>query len=243
MAAANRALSLDPMLSEAFSARCENKFYYEYDFEGAERDCKRALELDPNSSIAYLTYNLFLNSRGRHEEAIAAVKTAIDLEPSSLFSQGMYANTLYMARRYDEAREQYIRVRELNPTRRATYEWMIRNLEAGGREEEAFEWFIRLLSFDKTDERVVERYRSIFKESGWLGVLRERERSDMDDENPLRKAGVNARIGNKDRAFELLNQAWERRMTLFKLLVHDPQFDNLRDDPRYAEMVRRIESK
>ncbi len=242
MAAVKRALSLDPGLAEAYSALCSNKLHYEHDFAGAEQACRRALEVDPNSSAAHQIYTGLLSYRGRHDEAIAVIKAAIDLEPSSYYNQRMYANSLYLARRHEEARSQYLRVWELNPNQRATYEWMIRNLDSGGWHEEAFEWFVKLLRFDKFDEQAVERYRGIYRQAGWLGVLREQAETG-DTLNEIRAARVNAQIGNKNRAFELLNRAYERRQTMLSILQVDAQIDPLRDDPRYAELVRRIEQK
>ena len=83
--AINKALAIDETLSEAHSALCENKMCFEYDFDGAEHECKRALKLDPNSSLANNIYSRLLMSRGRNDEAIAEIKTAIDLEPTSVF--------------------------------------------------------------------------------------------------------------------------------------------------------------
>jgi len=95
--AINKALALDENLPEAHSALCDNKMYYEYDFDGAERACKRAIELDPNSSLAHQIYSRYLNSRGRHDEAVAESKMAIDLEPASLLNQRVYGTCLYFA--------------------------------------------------------------------------------------------------------------------------------------------------
>ncbi|MBC7901614.1 MAG: winged helix-turn-helix domain-containing protein, partial [Saprospiraceae bacterium] len=67
----NKALALDENLAEAYSALCENRMYYEYDFAGAELACKRAVELNPDSSLAHQIYARYLNTRGRHDEAIA----------------------------------------------------------------------------------------------------------------------------------------------------------------------------
>jgi len=241
--AINRALALDPSLADAYSALCSNKLQYEYDPAGAEQACKRALELEPNSTIAHQMYALFLHTQERHDEAIAMIKTAIDLEPASFYNQRSYANILYLARRYDAARVQYLRLWERNHNQKATYEWMIRTLDASGREDEAFEWFARLLRLDKVDEKDVERFQTIFREAGWLGVLREREKMDANDTNYFRRAGVNAQIGNLDRAFEFLNKAYEERSAMMPIVKIEPMLDPLRGDPRYAELVRRMESK
>ena len=119
--AINKALALDENLADAHSALCENKMNYEYDFDGAERECKRAIELDPNSSLAHQIYSRYLMGRGRFDEAIAEIKIAIDLEPASLFSQRLYGNVLYYARRYEEAVLQFKRVIAMDPNFGTTY--------------------------------------------------------------------------------------------------------------------------
>ena len=95
-----KALAIDPNLSEAYSALCHNKNRYEYDALGAEAACKRALELDPNSSVAHKTFANFLYTRGRFDEALAEIRRAMDLQPVSYRNQQMYALTLYYSRRY-----------------------------------------------------------------------------------------------------------------------------------------------
>jgi tetratricopeptide (TPR) repeat protein len=115
MEAVNRALAIDPNISEAYTSICENKFAYEFNFDEAEKNCKRAIDLDPNSPLAHRLYSMLLTSRGRSEEAFAEIKTAIDLDPVSLRNQRIFANALYYARRYEEAIEAYKRLYDLNP--------------------------------------------------------------------------------------------------------------------------------
>ena len=141
--AINSALALDENLADAHSALCENKFFYEWDFDGAERECKRAIELDANSARAHDIYARYLYSRGRFDEAIAEIKTAIDLEPTSLFIQRNYGVSLYYARRYAEAVTQFKRVAEIDPNFVATYAWLVPALHVQGSEAEAFEWFMK----------------------------------------------------------------------------------------------------
>ena len=241
--AADRALALDPSLADAYSALCSNKLQYEYDFAGAEEACKRAIALEPNSAISHQMYALFLTTRGRHAESIATIEAAIDLEPASYYNQRFYANSLYLARRYEDAKLQYLRLWERNRTTRATYDWMIRVLDASGQEAEAFEWLVQLLRLDKVDEKEVARFQRIFREAGWVSVLREREKMDANEPNYFWRAGTNARIGDFDRAFELLNKAYERRSAFMPILRIEPMLDPLRGDPRYADLVKRMESK
>ncbi|MEJ7701210.1 MAG: hypothetical protein WKF71_16410 [Pyrinomonadaceae bacterium] len=94
--AINKALALDENLADAHSALCENKMYYEYDFDAAERSCKRAIELDPNNSRAHEIYSRYLVTRGRIDEGIAEIKTAIDIEPTLRFNQRWYGDCLML---------------------------------------------------------------------------------------------------------------------------------------------------
>jgi serine/threonine-protein kinase len=242
--AINKALALDANLSEAHSALCENKFLTEYDFADAESACRRALELNPNSSLAHQIYSRFLMGRGHSDEAIAEIKTAIDLEPTSLYSQRLLGNCLLNARRYEEAVAQFKRVIAMDEDFGTAYLWLSGTLGLQGKDAEAFEWFMKWLALQKRDEETVRAFQTAFQTSGWQGVLRESaERFEKGNELYFRGATYNAQIGNKDKAFEYLEKSLQRREWGLHVLSVDPHLDNLRDDPRFAELVRRVESK
>ncbi len=240
--AINRALALDENLTDAHSALCENKFFYEYDFDGAERECERAVELDANSARARDIYARYLLTRGRFEEAIAESKTAIDLEPTALFSQRNYGISLYYARRYTEAVAQFKRVSEIDPNFVATYAWLVPALNVQGSEAEAFEWFMKWQSVLKTDEETVHAYKTAYQTSGWKGVGHERVKRF--DEGKIRsyflEACLTVHTGDKEKAFEYLEKSYQRREWGIPYLQIDPSLDVLRDDPRFDELVRRI---
>ena len=239
--AINKALALDENLADAHSALCDNKMYYEYDFAGAERECKRAIELDLNSSLAHQIYARYLNSRGRPDEAIAEIKTAIDIEPASLYHQRVYGTCLYFARRYEEAVTQFKRVAAMDENFSSTYTFLIPTLEMQGNYSEAFEWFMKLLALQKADEETVRAFQTAFQTSGWQGVLRERlKRFDQGDEAYFQGATYSAQAGNKDKAFEYLEKSYQRRELWMANLQVDPRLDVLRDDPRFDELVRRV---
>ena len=130
--AINTALALDENLADAHCALCVHKMAYEYDFDGAERECKRATELDPNSSQAHSVYSRYLNYRGRFDEGIAEIKTAIDLEPASLVNQRDYGVSLYYARRYADAVTQLKRVIAMDEKFDTAYNWLGVALEMEG---------------------------------------------------------------------------------------------------------------
>jgi DNA-binding winged helix-turn-helix (wHTH) protein/tetratricopeptide (TPR) repeat protein len=242
MEAINKAFSLDPDLSDAYSALCQAKTIYEYDLAGAEPVCKRALELDPGSSRAHQIYAFFMDARGRPEESVAEMKIALSLDPMSYANHRFYANSLYFARQYGDAFEQYQRLIDLDPNAYATYNWLIRTLEAQGKESEAFDWLIRSVRAQKDSDEAVRRYTTAYQTSGWQGVLQERIRNADGGRstNSFRIAGWYAVLGNKDKAFEYLDKAFGGRDGLMPFLEVEPQFDPLRDDPRYIDLVRRI---
>jgi eukaryotic-like serine/threonine-protein kinase len=242
--AINRALTLDENLSEAHSALCENKFLYEWDFAGAERECKRALELDPNSPQGHEIFSRYLMGRGRHDEAIAEIKTAIDLEPKSRFFHHIYGRGLFYARRFSEAAAQFESVVAMDQNYLQPYAWLTSTWALLGNESKAFEWFLKLLALRKVDDKTVELFKTVFQTSGWNGVLREYvQRLDTAGGNNLDGAAYNAQIGNKDKAFEFLEKVYQRREYSMNFIQVDPRLDNLLDDPRFAELVRRVESK
>ena len=240
--AIDKALALDENLAEAHSVLCENKMYYEYDFTGAERECRRAIELDPNSSLAHQVYSRYLNSRGRSDEALQEIKTAIDLEPTSYHNQRNLGISLYFARRYDEAQTQLKRVIAMDKDIPSAYMWLNFALEMQGNEAEVFEWFIKSPGI-RDETAALQVYQTAFRSSGWQNVLRERlKRFETGNESYFHAAAYGARIGNKDKAFEYLEKSFERRELWIANLHVDPRLDPLREDPRFDDFVRRIGS-
>jgi len=245
MEAINHALALDQNLADAHSALCENKFFYEWDFEGAERECNRAIELDVNSARAHDMYARYLYGSGRFDDAIAESKRAIDLEPSALFIQRNYGISLFYARRYAEAVTQFKRVLEIDPNFVATFAWLVPTLHLQGNEAEAFEWFMKWQVVLKTDEETVQAYKRAYQTSGWQGIGRERVKRF--DEHKIRsyflEACLTVHTGDKDKAFEYLDKSYQRHEWGMAHLQVDPSLDGLRADPRFSELVRRVTSK
>jgi tetratricopeptide (TPR) repeat protein len=222
---------------------CEIKLYYEYDFKGAEAACKRAIEKNPNLSLAHIIYSQFLTSRGRFDEAIAEVKRAIDLEPASLLNQISYGINFYYARRYAEAVAQFKRVLAMDENYGNATVRMTVTLAAQGNESEAFESYIKEMIYYRVEE-TIKADQETFQTSGWQGVIRKRaKRFEQDNFSYFHGADVDPQAGNTDKAFEYLKKSYERREVWVIYLRVDPRLDPLRDDPRFEEMVRRVESK
>lgn len=242
--AISMALALDDNLADAHSALCENKFFYEWDFQEAERECKRAIELEPNSALAHEIYSRYLLVGKRFDEAIAEIKIAIDLEPASLFSQRTFGICLYYSRRNDEAVVQFKRIAEIDPNFTAVYHWLINALLSQGNEAEAFDWFMRSQTLQKSDEETLQSYRNAYRTSGWRGVGEERVNRFNEDtiRSYFLEASLMAHAGDRDKAFEYLETSFQRREWGIPYLTIDPSIDSLRDDPRYDDLVGRVSS-
>lgn len=245
--AINTALALDENLADAHCALCVHKMSHEWDFDGAERECKRAIELDPNSSQAHSVYSRYLNCRRRFDEGIAEIKTAIDLEPASLVNQRDYGVSLYYARRYADAVTQLKRVIAMDEKFETAYNWLVVALEMQGKYPEAFEWWMKMLALDKESDEALQAYRAAYQSSGWQGLMLERARRC--DEASLKRnyrgvyfqgAVEHAKAGQKDKAFEYLEKSYQRRESWMTLLKVEPGLDSLRDDPRFDELVERV---
>lgn len=243
-AAANKALSIDPNTSDAFTALCEDKALYDYDLAGAEDYCRQAILADPSSALARCAYFWVLLEGGRDDEAMTQIKTAIELAPLSYVNQREYGIALYRTKRFDEAAAQFKHLMALNPDDPVPYQQLIRTFDAAGKEPEAFEWFVKFLIHRKNEPETVERYKQIYQTSGWRGVLLERA---VDPPNApggghFAIATLYAGAGEKDRAFEHLEKSLQLREWKLSQVWHSHELDSLRDDPRYAGLLKRIAS-
>ena len=120
------------------------------------------------------------------------------------------------------------------------------NLAQQGKYDKAFEYLIKKLTTeDEADSEIIERFRSAFAASGWRGVTMERiKHPELEGfTGPFDVACLYVTLGAKDKAFELLEKAYQEHNYRISVLQVEPQIDPLRDDPRYADLVRRVESK
>jgi DNA-binding winged helix-turn-helix (wHTH) protein/tetratricopeptide (TPR) repeat protein len=239
--AVTKALELDPNLGEGYAVSGQLKFYYEWDYPAAEKDLLRALELEPNSDLAHKEYATYLAALGRFDEAIAEINTALEIDPNSFIVQQYRGRILYLARRYDEAILQFKRAVEVNENLEMGWIWA--SYELKGDHAQAFEWFMKSQK-RKIPERL-ELFQNIYQTAGWRGVKQKQfEFQKLNEQqtstNYYEMARQCAFLGDKEQAFEYLNKAIEKRQgQMFQLNV-EPPFDNLRDDPRFQDLLRRV---
>lgn len=238
-AAATKAIELDPQSAEAHTALAVIKANYEWDWVGAENEFKLALQLNPRYATAYHRYSLFLPVFGRMDEAIAAAKKAQELDPLSLIINENVGDILRLAKRYDEAERQLLKTIELDPNFGVAHRTLARLYEAKGMYEKAIEE-----DWHGAPPEEIARVKKLYAQSGMPGLWRDDlnhllERAKQGDVRAFTIAGLYARLGEKDKAFEWLNKAFEERQIQFTYLV-DHRFDNIRSDPRYNEILKRV---
>lgn len=242
-AAVERALALDESLAEAHASLGTLRMNADWDFEGAERAFRRAIELDPGLPDAHRSYAIFLNSMGRFDEAISEIRKTIDLDPAPTLNHRVYGMILYYARRYDDAIAQLERTVEIDPAFRGAYSFLCSSYQMKGDLDKAFECFMR--SPERKDEAAekIESWKAIYASSGYTGIIRQRiedakkEGSNVSDWN---LSLLYAEIGDKDKAFALIDKALPDRGWGWTVLKINPSFDLLRSDPRFNMFVRQI---
>jgi serine/threonine protein kinase/tetratricopeptide (TPR) repeat protein len=239
-AAANRALEIDPKLAEGHAILAAIKTVYDWDWQGAESEFKLAIQLNPNYATAHHRFSLFLPALGRLDEAIAEARKARELDPLALPVNENLGDILYLARRYDQAIEQLRRTLELDPNYGVAHGTLAKVYEAQGKYEQSMEERLK----GSTPETVAE-LRQVFAASGIKGVWKNRlavllERAKTNYVSPADIALFYTRLNDRDQAFAWLEKALEERSINFNYLVADPRFDNLRDDPRLPQLLRRV---
>lgn len=245
--AALKAVELDDTLAEAHDALAEEKLYR--DWTGAEKEFKRALELDPNSVDANRIYAFYLVYSGRSDEALVYAKRAEELDsrnPSGLRP----ANLPYMyflARKYDTAIEGYLRALEKNPNNAQFHFFLGEAYVAKGMHREGVAELQKAVALDNAPERW-DRYPVLayaYAVSGnrdeALKILNEqKQQAKQSYISPYNFAIIYTGLGDRDRAFEYLNRAYDERVYVMNQFPGRPMFDSLRSDPRYKELLRRM---
>ena len=250
--AANHALSLDETLADAHSALAFAKVHYVHDWTFAERDFRRAIELDPNNPYGHFFYsNSFLSPSGRHEEAIAEMKRAVELDPLSTRIQCFAGRTYIWARRYDDALAQFQRMNQLDPNFAVNHERLAHLYAIVGKFNEAID------EEAKARTLVGERNESVLQKTGWLrqamaargakGYWEAQLQLSQGTPNPPEAytspfglAIIYSHLGDKNRALANLEIAYSERDEEMTNLVIEPQFDPLRSDPHFADLIRRV---
>jgi DNA-binding winged helix-turn-helix (wHTH) protein/TolB-like protein/lipopolysaccharide biosynthesis regulator YciM len=242
--AARKALELDEQLAEAHHAMAVIIQWADWDWAGAEKEFKRALELNPNFETARRNYATFLAQQKRFDEAFAEVKEAQKLDPLSLSLTYYLGHLTYLARHYDQAVDHFKAALALNPNYEVARRGLGCALRQKGNYEQAIAELQRSVELNRFDRQLSElghTYAVAGRRDEAMKIVRELETvSKQRYGSPVRIARIYAGLGEKDRVFELLNKGYEDHSDHLLVLGVDPSFDNVRSDPRFTNLLRRI---
>ncbi len=243
-AAAEKALELDPTVAEAHNTLAEVNRGYDWDWAAAEAEYRRALELNPSYSLAHSGYAGVLSNMGRHEEAIAQVRRARELDPISVSSNTALGRILFRARRYDDSITACQKAVELDPNDASPLWWMALSHEQKREFPKAIVELEKavILSGEGTLSRglLANAYALAGETNKALSILGELKKfSRKRYVSPLDMAIVYTGLGDRNSAFQWLEKAYQEHTMRIQELP-EPIFDSLRSDPRFRDLMRRL---
>ena len=241
-AAALRALEIDDTLAEAHTSLARVLQVYDWNWAAAEKEFKRAIELDPRYPVAHQWYGGYLERIGRIDEAIAERKIALELDPLSAIAQFELAQAYYFARDYDRAIEEFQKTLEFDPAFRSALQYLAVVYALTGRYDEAIATARKMPESDNIFPGTAGQvYALAGRAEDARRVLDDLERRrERDYISPVTFALIHIPLGEKDKAMAWLEKGYEERAFQMQFLKLDPRFDDLRDDPRFADLVRRV---
>jgi len=244
-AAARKALQLDDSLAQAHAAFAITLFTYEWDNAGAGKEFERAIALNPNYAVGHAWYGLYLNYNGRFAEALREMQRAHELDPLSVVIRLNVARCSYFSRQYSTAIRQMKSLEAQEPQSWVVAAVLGQAEVAAGNLNDA--------------QQTLEHARKLSPESLLsIGVLGDAYgRAGKRDQalamaaqldnlahtryiSPIYSALVYMGMGDKTRAFELLDKAFEERSEWMMELKVEPEFDPLRSDPRFQSLIERV---
>jgi len=244
----HKALELDPHVAEAHAAAGLLAMNYDWDWQGAEREFKRAISLNRKYSTAHHWYAIFLELQGRFDEALREIEQARQLDPLSGIINADVGQILIFAGHFSEAEEKLKETMKLDPTFQKGHLWLAINYLNNARYDEAL-----------TELKILEREDSGDVGTSWKGYLgmmygftgqREEAEKIIADLQKRYRADptidhisltlVYIGLGRKDEAFAGLEEEFRWRSTMMTSLKTNPAYKSLRSDPRFVDLMRRV---
>jgi TolB-like protein/Tfp pilus assembly protein PilF len=246
--AVTKALELDDSLGETRWSHANVLIDLEWDFVNGEKEYHRSFSLNPNFAPARRFYSTFLRAMGRFEEAITQAKKALELDPLSAETNKGLGATYFWAGQYDDAIAQYLKTVDLDPRIPDTYDFLSDAYARKGMYKEALakeQKFLRLLGDEEGATILGKDFESYGYQKAKQRQLQAALNSYLDAAkeeyvSPILVAAMYAQLDKKDEAFEWIEKALEERSPWLIQIKTDPQFENLRSDPRFSEILRRV---
>jgi len=244
-AASTKALQLDDSVADAHAALGWVLWRYDWNFSEAEKEFRRAIELEPNAgSSGHGMYPLFLYSMKRFDQGMAEHKQAIALDPLSLIGNTNIADGLYYARQYDRAIEQYQKTLELDPNFSSAHFGLASAYDRKGMYKEAVAEWQHALVLDG-NPRTADLIGKAYSVSGYKGAM-QAWLDDLISQSthryvaPLDIATLYVRLAEKEHALEWLEKGYQVRDANMVDIATEPTFDSLHSDRRFTDLLRRV---
>jgi tetratricopeptide (TPR) repeat protein len=242
--AARRALEIDYLLGEAHVAHGDALYRYDWDWPGAEKAFNRALELNPSDFRAHQWFGYFLISMGRVEEAIAEVMRGQAIEPLSPIATVAVGWVHFLARQYDRSIEECRKALELDPSFIWAHWCLGRALEQKGMHDQAiaeFQQARQAADIPPVLGALGHAYGVSGRKADALQVIRLlKDRGIQDYFFPYEIAAIHMGLNDKDQAIDWLRKAFEHHHPWLCYFAAEPMWDPLRSDPRFQDLLRRM---
>jgi TolB-like protein/Tfp pilus assembly protein PilF len=240
-----KALEIDNTLGEAHAQLGDLLHEYEWDWAGAETEFKRAIELNPNYAEAHHIYSHYLLERGRVAESLAESKWNLELDPLST-ATNLHLGWHYLyARQYDQAIEQERKTLEMDPNYARAHLYLAQAYEQKQMFDDAVAEYLKARILDGGSPEEVAELKAAFARSGirayWQKALELLLKSSKSKRvAPYNIAAHYSRLGDNEKALEMLEKAYAEHSTAMIGLNLEFEFDGLRSDPRFKDLVRRV---
>ena len=243
--AAKKALELDDTLAEAHASLAVVNAFYDWDWAAAESEFKRSIELKPNYALAHEYYGWYLAMIGRTNEGIAESERSVELDPLSPEANSYLGYVLWVAHRDSQAIEQLRKTTDLDPNYWFAYEVLGLAYERQGQFPEAIAEVQKAVRLAGTIAEPTFGLARVYAVSGnraeaqkLLDTLKERSKETYVPAYAI--ALIHAGLGEKDQALASLERACQERSWYMIFLKVDPRLDSLRSDPRFQDLLRRM---
>jgi tetratricopeptide (TPR) repeat protein len=247
-AAAEKALQLDDTLAEAHTSLAAVKILNDWDWQGAEREFQRALELNPNFAQAHHWYgNLLLGPEGRHDEAIAELRRAQELDPLSLIVNADTGFAYYLAGRYDLALQAYQKVLSANPNFVPVHYYLSQYYRQTGQYDLWMKETVennRLAGFTSQ----ADAFEKLYGQGGVRAIMQEMAKpgagklalSHDTSHGSCSSGNADVALGRTAAALDALDDCYKWNANALIYLKVDPAWTNIRQEPRFQEKLRRM---
>jgi tetratricopeptide (TPR) repeat protein len=240
--AVNKALEIDKDLADVQYMLAVEFVWGKYDWKGGEAAFRKTLELNPNHAEAHAYYSHLLNIEGRRVEAMNHIETALKLDPLSPLIKALYGIDLMFLRRYDDAIKAYQKSLEINPTQGVAANNIVIALYFAGREDEAIERQSAGINIKSPEG--LKAWNEGADSAGFRGANKKlaqfrAKRAQVTHSQTYGVALRYALAGDIDNTIYWLEKVYEERDPNLPYLLL-PTWDNLRDDPRFQEIARKM---